>query len=54
MHVLRAKEKDIGNEKALRAYFQEKGKNRLKNYNDVMKNLELYNCIEEEWETLMR
>ena len=45
MHVLRAKNEDIGNEKALRAYFQEEGKNRLRDYNDVMKHLEIYNFI---------
>ena len=50
MHILRAKEKNIGNEKALRSYFQEKGKNRLQDYNEVMKNLEIYNYIFEEWD----
>ena len=50
MHILRAKKGDVGIEKALRSYFQEKGKNRLEDYDTTMKSLGIYNCIIESWE----
>ena len=50
MHILRAKGGDVGNEKALRIYFQEKGENRLEDYDTTMKSLGIYNCIIESWE----
>ena len=40
----------MGIEKALRSYFQEKGKNRLEDYDTTMKSLGIYNCIIESWE----
>ena len=50
MHILRAKGGDVGIEKALRIYFQEKGENRLEDYDTTMKSLGIYNCIIESWE----
>ncbi len=49
MHIQRAEDNIIAKEKALRAYFQEKGKDRLKDYNVIMKSLETYYNIIEYW-----
>lgn len=49
MHIYRAKEEDSGKEIALRSYFTSTKKNRLADWNYVMRSLKMINNIESYW-----